>query len=82
MWIDCLIFFIVTRTLNPEQCKNSVFIISKPTDMSLTFDLEGQVITEHHRFANLNNDIQRYCEQLPTFDTWPTFWALPVTFDL
>jgi hypothetical protein len=26
--------------------------------MALTFDFEGQVITEHHRFANLNNYIQ------------------------
>jgi hypothetical protein len=50
--------------------------------MSLTFDLECQVITEHHTFSNLNNDIQRYCEQLPTFGTWPTFWTSPVTFDL
>jgi hypothetical protein len=47
--------------------------------MSLIFDLEGQVITEHHIFAK---DIQTYCEQFPTFGAWPTFWTSPVTFDL
>jgi hypothetical protein len=64
--------------------KTPFFIISIPTDMSLTFGLEGQVNTEPYRFANLNNNIQRHCEQLPTFGTWHTFWTKcclwPLTF--